>query len=219
MNRFIASVAMAALMAGPTAAQDAAPGTAAIAAQPAQAAASTVQAADATEWVEGQVPSQAASSVDVSSVAAEAAQVATSAADSDVFQVVRPGDGRMTCEALLAEANALNAQANAMQNAMGQRTVAFSQAQMRDMRVSHGASTAMNLGSMAAGFIPGAALAVGAAQSVANVARQGAAAVQQERRMNQMETMMAEAQADAERMMPIMNRADHLTDLAMDRGC
>ena len=39
------------------------------------------------------------------------------------------------------------------------------------------------------------------------------------RAMNQIDQMMAEAQASADQLMPLMNRADHLTDLSMAKGC
>lgn len=201
MKIFLASVAMATLIAGPVAAaQDAAQ-------QAVPPASDVEERAIAPAVVEAEDGDMA-----------EAAP-ASAAADPATFQVVRPGDGRLTCEALLAEINTLNAELSDAQNAMSQRAMEISRSQMRDMRVRQGASAAMTVGGVAAAFIPGAALAVGAAQSVAAHAQRAAAVAQQERQISRMEEMMEGMQADSERLMPLMNRTDHLTDLAMDKGC
>lgn len=141
------------------------------------------------------------------------------AAPATGFQVVRPGDSQMSCEALIAEANALNAQMTAMQSAMTDRAMNMSRSQLQGMQTQMGASTAMSLGSMAASFIPGAGLALGAAQSVAGLAQRAAAAAAQQQRMSAMDDMMADVQAGTSQMMPLMNRADHLTDLSIAKRC
>ena len=159
-----------------------------------------------------------------SAVLPEAAPAGATPADAatgtdGVFQVIRPGDSRLSCEALLAEANALNGQINEMQSAATNRAMEMSRSQIRGARMQSGASAALSLGSMAAALVPGAALAMGAAQSVAGLAQQAAAEAQQQRRMDAIDQMMADAEASAELMMPLMNRADHLTDLSMAKGC
>lgn len=159
---------------------------------------------------------------EVSDPAAAPAQAAAPAPDASAdgaFQVVRPGDSQMSCEALIAEANALNDQLTQAQNAMSERAMDMARSQLRGMQAQQAASTAMNLGGMAASLIPGAGLALGAAQSVAGVAQRAAAAAQQQQQLQAMDDMIADTQAATETLMPLMNRADHLTDLSIAKGC
>ncbi len=161
---------------------------------------------------------------EVSDPAASPAQAAAPAPAPDAsadgaFQVVRPGDSQMSCEALIAEANALNDQLTQAQNAMSERAMDMARSQLRGMQAQQAASTAMNLGGMAASLIPGAGLALGAAQSVAGVAQRAAAAAQQQQQLQAMDDMIADTQAATETLMPLMNRADHLTDLSIAKGC
>jgi|GEM_PF-1946469 len=151
--------------------------------------------------------------------AAAPAAPPTAASGDAPFQVVRAGDSQLSCEALIAEANALNAQMTATQNAMSQRAMDMSRSRMSSIQARQGVSTAMGLGGMAAAFVPGAALAMGAAQSVAGMAQRAAAAQQQQKMMGDIDDMMTDIQASTDQLMPLMNRADHLTDLSMAKGC
>jgi len=72
---------------------------------------------------------------------------------------------------------------------------------------------------MLGAMIPGVGLALGAAQSVAGMAQQAAAAAQQQQMMNDVDQMMTDAQESSRDLMPLMSRADHLTDLSMSKGC
>lgn len=137
----------------------------------------------------------------------------------DAFQVIRPGDSQMSCEALIAEANALNARVNEQQNALSDRAMDSSRGMMRAQQAQSGISTAMSLGSMLGSMIPGVGLALGAAQAAAGVAQQAAAAAQRQQMMNEVDQMMSEAQASSRDLMPLMSRADHLSDLSMAKGC
>lgn len=151
---------------------------------------------------------------------AEAVSQAPAASPADgAFQVIRPGDSQMSCEALIAEANALNAQMTAAQNALSERAIEMSRSQLQGMQAQMAASSAMSLGSMAASFIPGAGLALGAAQSIAGVAQRAAAAAQEQQRMSAMDDMMADVEASTGQLMPLMSRADHLTDLSIAKRC
>jgi len=90
---------------------------------------------------------------------------------------------------------------------------------MRAQQAQSGVSTAMSLGSMLGSMIPGVGLALGAAQAAAGVAQQAAAAAQRQQMMNDVDQMMSEAQASSRDLMPLMSRADHLSDLSMAKGC
>ncbi|RZJ18052.1 MAG: hypothetical protein EON91_06880 [Brevundimonas sp.] len=158
--------------------------------------------------------------VQATPVAAPASVADAPAAAVDVpFQVVRAGDSQMSCEALIAEANALNGEMMAMQNAMSQRAMDMSRSRMSSLQAQQGVSTAMSLGGLAAAFVPGAGLALGAAQSVAGMAQRAAAAQEQQNMMSDIDDMMLDVQARTDQLMPVMNRADHLTDLSMAKGC
>ncbi|KQY84746.1 hypothetical protein ASD25_06885 [Brevundimonas sp. Root1423] len=152
-------------------------------------------------------------------VAQEAVPAPAGAPADSGFQVVRPGDSQMSCEALIAEANALNAQMAAQQSALTERAMESSRGIMRAQQVQSGVSTALSVGSMIGAMIPGVALALDAAQSVAGMAQQATAAAQRQQMMNDMDQMMTDAQASGRDLMPLMNRADHLTDLSMAKGC
>lgn len=149
---------------------------------------------------------------------ATAGAPAAPAADAP-FQVVRPGDSQMSCEALIAEANALNAQMTAAQNLVSERAMEMTRSQLRGMQAQQGMSSAMSLGGLAASFIPGAGLALGAAQSVAGLAQRANAAAQQQQRLSAMDDMIGDVEASTSQLMPLMNRADHLTDLSIAKRC
>lgn len=169
---------------------------------------------------EAQAQAQAPSPAAIAPAPAVPSAAAPAAPSADApFQVVRPGDSQMSCEALIAEANALNGRMTAMQAAISQRAMDMSRSNMSSLQARQGVSTAMSLGSMAAAFVPGAGLALGAAQSVAGLAQRAAAAQQQQKMMTDIDDMMADMQAGTDQMMPLMNRADHLTDLSMAKGC
>jgi hypothetical protein len=144
---------------------------------------------------------------------------ASAAPTAGAFQVVRAGDSQMSCEALIAEANALNAQLTAHQNAVSERAIASSRGMLQAQQAQSGISTAMSLGSMVGAMIPGVGIALGAAQSIAGMAQQAAATAQRNAMMNDMDDMMGDIEASTRDLMPLMNRADHLTDLSMSKGC
>lgn len=165
------------------------------------------------------VAQEAAPSAPQPAPAAASASGSTAAPADGALQVIRPGDSQMSCEALIAEANALNARVNEQQNALSDRAMDSTRGMMRAQQAQSGVSTAMSLGSMLGSMIPGVGLALGAAQAAAGVAQQAAAAAQRQQMMNDVDQMMSEAQASSRDLMPLMNRADHLSDLSMAKGC
>lgn len=148
----------------------------------------------------------------------------TPPADPAAFEVVRLGDGQMTCETLIVEINGLNAQMTGITNRMTEASTEMSRNAMQQARGmgglgGGGMSTAMSLGSMAAALIPGAGLALGAAQAVAGAAQQAQMASQRNQMFDQMDDMTTEITEATMMMGPISQRVEHLSEISRDKGC
>jgi len=145
----------------------------------------------------------------------------TPPADPAAFEVVRLGDGQMTCEALITEINGLNGQMTAITNRMTEASSEMSRSAMQSARGMGGGgmSTAMTLGSMAAAFIPGAGLALGAAQAAAGAAQQAQQMAQRNQMVDQMEDMTTEITEASMLMGPISQRVEHLSEISRGKGC
>lgn len=127
------------------------------------------------------------------------------------YQVVRLGDGQLTCEALVAEINGVTAELDRVQRDMMDRSMDLSQEATAGLGGGMGGA-AMSLGSMAASFIPGADMLMGAAASAA-------AAAQLERQRSR---MVSEAEAMAGEALiigPMGQRLEHLAELSRDKNC
>ena len=136
-----------------------------------------------------------------------AAQVAEPAA----FQVVRLGDGQMSCEALIGEINSLNTEMDRVQRDLMGRATAMSREATQSLSGGGVGGAAMSLGGLAAGFIPGGELLMGAASM--------AARAQMDHQINEM-TSEAEAMAGEGLVIgPISQRLEHLSEIARDRRC
>lgn len=129
------------------------------------------------------------------------------------FEVVRAGDGAMTCDALIAEINNLNAEVQAMQTRFAALGGEMNESAMAATRRS-GAS---GLGAAAglASLLPGAGLLAGSVQMLSQQASQ--AAWQQQQRSIMERT--AELSGSLTDMAPRANRAAHLSEIARDRSC
>lgn len=150
------------------------------------------------------------------------AQTPPPAAPAAPFQVIRLGDNQLSCEALIGEINALNGQLTAIQNQMTQASTEMSRSAMQAARGGMGGggmNTAMTLGGMASAFIPGAGLALGAAQALAGAAQQAQMANAQNNMMNQMDAMTAQIAESTALMGPISQRVDHLSEISRNKGC
>lgn len=136
------------------------------------------------------------------------------------FEVVRLADGQMTCEALVAEINGLNGRMNDLTSRMTGAATEMSRNALQQARgMGGGASTALSLGGLAAAMIPGAGLALGAAQALAGAAQQAQMASQQDRMYDQMDAMTAQVGEATALMGPISQRIDHLGEIARGKGC
>lgn len=127
------------------------------------------------------------------------------------YEVVRLGDGQMTCEALVAEINGVTAELDRIQREMMDRSMDLGQEATAGLGGGMGGA-AMSLGSMAASFIPGADMLLGAAASAA-------ANAQLERQRSR---MVSEAEAMAGEALvigPMSQRLEHLAELSRDRSC
>ena len=128
------------------------------------------------------------------------------------YEVVRLGDGQMTCEALVAEINGVTAELDRIQRDMMDRSMDLSQEATAGLGGGGMGGAAMSLGSMAASFIPGADMLLGAAASAA-------ANAQLERQRSR---MVSEAEAMAGEALvigPMSQRLEHLAELSRDRNC
>lgn len=135
-----------------------------------------------------------------------------SAPQPPTYQVVRLGDGQMTCEALVAEINGVTAELDRIQREMMDRSMDLSQEATSGLGGGGMGGAAMSLGSMAASFIPGADMLLGAAASAA-------ANAQLERQRSR---MVSEAEAMAGEALvigPMSQRLEHLAELSRDRNC
>lgn len=132
------------------------------------------------------------------------------------LQVVRAGDGAMTCEALIAEINTLNAQVQALQMQMTEIGNQMSRDSMAAMGAGRGvAGTGLGLASAVAGFIPGAGVLTGAAMGVAQQASQAAMVARQREIMERGASLNDSVTA----MAPMANRAQHLSEISRNKGC
>lgn len=132
------------------------------------------------------------------------------------FQVVRAGDGAMTCEALIAEINTLNAQVQALQMQMTEVGNQMSRDSMAAMGSGRGvAGTGLGLASAVAGFIPGAGVLTGAAMGAAQQASQAAMVARQREIMERGASLNDSVTA----MAPLANRAHHLGEISRSKGC
>lgn len=128
------------------------------------------------------------------------------------YQVVRLGDGQLTCEALVAEIGGVTAELDRIQRDMMDRSMDLSQEATAGLGGGGMGGAAMSLGSMAASFIPGADMLMGAAASAA-------AAAQLERQRSR---MVSEAEAMAGEALiigPMSQRLEHLAELSRDKNC
>jgi len=142
-----------------------------------------------------------------------ATSIPSQAAMAD-FQVVRRGDGEMTCDVLVAEINSLNSQVQAIQVQMTSMGAEMSRSSMAAVR-RPGGGAAMGLAGMVAGFIPGGSMVSGAATMVAQGAAQAASQRAQQRVMDQTATLTENVTALA----PLANRAAHLSEIARNKSC
>ncbi len=127
------------------------------------------------------------------------------------YQVVRLGDGQLTCEALVAEINGVTAELDQIQRGMMGRALDLSQEATGALGGGMGGA-ALSLGSMAASFIPGADMLMGAAASAA-------AAAQLERQRSRMVSEAEEMAGEALVIGPMSQRLEHLAELSRDRNC
>lgn len=132
---------------------------------------------------------------------------------SSDFQVVRRGDGDMSCDALIAEITSLNSQVQAMQMQMTEMGSDLSRSAMAATRRSGGG--ALGLAGAVASFIPGASMLTGAAAMVQQQAQQAAAQQQQQQIMDRTASITESVTA----MAPMANRAAHLTEIARNKSC
>lgn len=135
-----------------------------------------------------------------------------SAQPPQTYQVVRLGDGQLTCEALVAEINGVTAELDRIQREMMDRSMDLSQEATAGLGGGGMGGAALSLGSMAASFIPGADMLLGAAASAA-------ANAQLERQRSR---MVSEAEAMAGEALvigPMSQRLEHLAELSRDRNC
>jgi hypothetical protein len=151
---------------------------------------------------------------------ARAQELSTTAQAPASFQVIRLGDNGMSCEALITEINGLNGQLQATSNAMNERAATVSRNAMRGARgPGMGASTALNLGTMAASMIPGAGLFASVASQAASSAQMAQAQAAQEQSMRDMENLGAEMTAGSSAIVPVTQRIEHLSQITRTKGC
>lgn len=126
-------------------------------------------------------------------------------------QVVRAGDSQLGCPALIAEMDGISQQIQAI----SERSVANAErARAAATRAPPPVvNPAQTLAGLAAGFIPGAGLALGAMQTAAAVGRPVDPAPNAE-----MQAMAADA-ASMMALIPASQRFEHLSALARTKGC
>ncbi|RZJ18050.1 MAG: hypothetical protein EON91_06870 [Brevundimonas sp.] len=135
-------------------------------------------------------------------IAQDAAATAGSA--SDKFEIARSGDEALSCDALTTEINALNIQAFAIAEGVPLQGATQPQPQRR------GLGSMLSLGSIAAAFIPGAGLAVGAAQMLATADQAGGL-------MSNIQNVLG--QGEAGQLRNLEKRMDHLKAIAKNKSC
>lgn len=132
----------------------------------------------------------------VSAFAEEAAPTPAAA-----YEIVRAGDNQLSCEALIAQINAINAEVQAMQADQQKRMMASVNGMMPSR-------TGSMVGGMAASMIPGAGMVLG-------VGRAAAADARQAKMMSEVEKVTAESIG----MTPMYQRMDHLKDISIAKSC
>ena len=142
----------------------------------------------------------------ISGAAAAAPQAAPA------YQVVRLGDGQLSCEALVAEIGGVTAELDRIQRDMMERSMAMGQEASASLGGGGLGGTAMSLGSMAASFIPGADMLLGAAA-------EAAATAQLERQRSRMMSEAQDMAGEALVIGPMSQRLEHLAELSRDRSC
>jgi hypothetical protein len=131
------------------------------------------------------------------------------------FEVVRMGDSNLSCEALIAEMNTLNQQMLAMQQTLMTAGQEFSRDAMQASRQRPGGGLATSLGGLAASFIPGGGMVMGAVQA----AQQQSAASSMRAQQDSMQQRIQAVTEGAAMMGPISQRVDHLGEIARDHSC
>lgn len=138
---------------------------------------------------------------------------ATGAVSSGAFEVVRHGDGDMSCEALISEINTLNAEVQTLQARMTDMGAEMSRSAMAATRRPGGLG--LGLAGAVANFVPGAGLLSGAASMMQQQANQASAQQQQQQIMEGTASLSEAVTA----MAPLANRAAHLSEIARDKRC
>ena len=131
------------------------------------------------------------------------------------FEVVRLGDSNLGCEALVAEIGSLNQQLMAVQQNMMAASQDLSRDAMGAARRRPGGGLAMGLGSLAAGFIPGAGMVMGAVQA----AEQQSAASSMRAQQATMEQRMQALTESTATLGPMSGRVAHLSEIARNQSC
>lgn len=131
------------------------------------------------------------------------------------FEVVRLGDSAQSCEALVAEINALNQQFMAMQQSVMAVSQDMSRSAMSASRQRPGGGLASGLGGVAASFIPGAGLLMGAVQAV----EQQASVASMRSQQDAMQTQMQALTESTAQMGPVSERVSHLSEIARSKSC
>jgi len=158
-------------------------------------------------------PSLAAQSAPVPAAAGDSAP--TGASPDEPFEIVRLGDGAMSCETLIGEIRTYNNELQAMQQQMSAAAVEMSESALNSVPGGGMGGMAMGLGGVAASFVPGAAVAMGAVQAASALA--GQAAMRNRRR--KMSEQMGEMVDNTSRMGPLSQRVEHLSEIARSRSC
>lgn len=140
-------------------------------------------------------------------VAARAGQDAP--ASESPFEVARPGDTRLSCEALREEIDALEAELDEMQAATD-RLIASMRPGSRAMPGREAAAIATAVGGA---VVPGAGLAIAAAS---NQAMMGARSARRERGMDVLSQHTTEQAVIRE---TLLNRIDHLSRISVGKRC
>lgn len=127
------------------------------------------------------------------------------------YAVVRLGDGQMSCSDLVAEIGAITTEMDDLQRDMMSRSMAMGREATASLG-GGGGGAAMTLGGLAASFIPGADMLLGAAASAV-------AAAQLERQRGELMDEAQEMAGEALAIGPMSQRLEHLAELAREREC
>lgn len=135
----------------------------------------------------------------------------------------RPGDEALSCQAIDLEAEAVSARLQVavagLNAASGQMTAdMMAQQQQATARMSAGPSAGQTVAGLAAGFIPGAGLAMSLAQSVGSTAPDPALQAQQAQQQQRAQELQAAA-THLQGVAPLGYRLEYLAHLAREEGC